>query len=698
MNEKNIICKLKFFFVLDLVLLTALFGCRSEAPVMHRKAPTGSVAPEPDMAALYKAISIRDSGAILHIAEAGSGEAAGDAWRALHVTKVNPDSLFLAATADGSYLAWFALSGHAINQSQLSDLEQRWLSEPNDRAGISLVLGLQGDEQCLEFLVKNHGEVTGTEEEYPVALAINRLALRFKHQVSADSLVRWSVNSHRNDLFQAYLYAGYRSAASIIPENLDKLLLRYWNTHPEMKDLSKQFLVNILAKNSDPNLLNRLAAMKLETVDPTVGVGIAKALSHYPINDTTWTIYKRLLNNDNDNVGVETLLSLNKHDSIPVRIDSTLKVIVTRSYPDHAEVYVKAMDVLVRNEPDQTVVQTKHLHQLLKNDPYVAGDVISLLRYLMSRTRYMQYVAGLVDSPDIRIAEAAISVIWHRWQDFSPMDKMRNENVFRSALIHALERGDRGLTYFCAPILQDSTIWQNTNTALMQTVVGHFKFPDDIEAYEALVPVLVKRYGWWGRSLVDSLAARRYPVFNTFLKRFGLVNIPDGNQRLYPLYTPDWQRLQQLGPAPVWTLQTGKGTVTIELDASRCPATVSAIDRLTREGKFDGVPFHRVVPDFVIQGGDFERGDGFGGASFVLPTEPSELEFTRGAAGMASAGYDTEGSQYFIMHQWAPHLNGHYTLFGEVMKGMDVVDRITPGDKVLHATISPTSEDVKREK
>src|SRR5699024_2711485 len=93
--------------------------------------------------------------------------------------------------------------------------------------------------------------------------------------------------------------------------------------------------------------------------------------------------------------------------------------------------------------------------------------------------------------------------------------------------------------------------------------------------------------------------------------------------------------------------------------------------------------FHCVVPNFGIQVGFIERQDGFCVPAFVLSTEASELGFTPEAAGIASAGTDTEDSQYFMMFQWAPHLNGNYTRFGKVVDGMDVIERIEVGDKVL---------------
>ena len=91
------------------------------------------------------------------------------------------------------------------------------------------------------------------------------------------------------------------------------------------------------------------------------------------------------------------------------------------------------------------------------------------------------------------------------------------------------------------------------------------------------------------------------------------------------------------------------------------------------------------MPNFVIQGGDVETGDGFGGPDYVVPTEASAKEYRRGMVGIASAGTDTEGSQYFVMHQWKPHLNAGYTIIGEVVEGVDVVDRIMVGDLVTKA-------------
>jgi peptidylprolyl isomerase len=149
----------------------------------------------------------------------------------------------------------------------------------------------------------------------------------------------------------------------------------------------------------------------------------------------------------------------------------------------------------------------------------------------------------------------------------------------------------------------------------------------------------------------------------------------------------DWPYLASLGTRPSLTLETERGTVVLRLDPEEAPLTVQTIARLAQEGRYDGVPFHRVVPNFVIQGGDFTSGDGFGGPGFTITSEFTLLPFQRGVAGMASAGKDTEGSQFFITHVMTPHLDGAYTTFGWVVDGLDVVDLILVGDRIVRASI-----------
>lgn len=141
----------------------------------------------------------------------------------------------------------------------------------------------------------------------------------------------------------------------------------------------------------------------------------------------------------------------------------------------------------------------------------------------------------------------------------------------------------------------------------------------------------------------------------------------------------------QRSEAPIFTprayVHTRRGTIEIHLDLVEAPLTAFSFMDLARRGFYDGLNFHRVVPGFVIQGG-CPRGDGNGSPGMMMRCELSPRAYRRGSVGMALSGKDTGGSQFFITHVPTPHLDGAYALFGWVAKGMDVVDKIEPGDVI----------------
>ncbi len=128
------------------------------------------------------------------------------------------------------------------------------------------------------------------------------------------------------------------------------------------------------------------------------------------------------------------------------------------------------------------------------------------------------------------------------------------------------------------------------------------------------------------------------------------------------------------------TLQTNHGAIAVELFDDDAPKTVENFLKLARDGFYDGVIFHRVIPDFMIQGGD-PTGTGSGGLGYQFEDEFNEHKVARGALAMANAGPNTNGSQFFIVTtEAAPWLDGKHTVFGRVTDGMDVVDAISALD------------------
>ena len=150
----------------------------------------------------------------------------------------------------------------------------------------------------------------------------------------------------------------------------------------------------------------------------------------------------------------------------------------------------------------------------------------------------------------------------------------------------------------------------------------------------------------------------------------------------------DYRRaLGRMGKKATATVETNRGAFTIEFLTEDAPLTVDNFIQLAKRGFFNGQTIPRVVPNFVIQAGD-PRGDQNGGPGYQIRCEINEFPYERGAVGMALSGKDTGGSQWFVTHSPQPHLDGGYTVFGNVIRGMDVVDSIARGDRIIKVTVN----------
>lgn len=165
--------------------------------------------------------------------------------------------------------------------------------------------------------------------------------------------------------------------------------------------------------------------------------------------------------------------------------------------------------------------------------------------------------------------------------------------------------------------------------------------------------------------------------------RLQIGKVETGHDRAY------WHRIAQLSEIrtnPIAVIHTRKGLIRIELLTGEAPMTVDNFMTLAKNGFYDGLSFVRVVPNFVIQTGD-PRGDQNGGPGYQIRDEINLRRYETGTVGMALSGKDTGGSQFFITHSPQPHLDGGYTIFGQVVEGMDVVNRIARGDRIEHVEI-----------
>jgi len=289
------------------------------------------------------------------------------------------------------------------------------------------------------------------------------------------------------------------------------------------------------------------------------------------------------------------------------------------------------------------------------------------------------------------LAQEALRSLARRWEQ----DRVEpaTHAFYWETFSRAVASGDVARVSIAAARLADPAFRSFGNVERLIEAYESMEAPEDADAMAALLGALglsgdtVRARPVLERALDHPVAAVRQAAgraLSTLMEtpvRVARVDSPSDAPAL------DWAELAALGRYPTLVFDTDRGRMAFALDTEAAPQTVQTLARFAREGRYDGVPFHRVVPDFVIQGGDFERGDGFGGPGFSIRSELTEVPFLRGVLGMASAGKDTEGSQFFVTHSIQPHLDGSYTAFGWLIEGGDVLDAIQQWDRVRRAWV-----------
>lgn len=221
------------------------------------------------------------------------------------------------------------------------------------------------------------------------------------------------------------------------------------------------------------------------------------------------------------------------------------------------------------------------------------------------------------------------------------------------------------------------------NLELLGTIYDASAGEEWIEIREALATSLADLEG--SRTLLERIASADPAPSVRGKARLGLGDgSAPGDDAAKPEASPLLDRA--LPQDPLVVLETTKGEMTVRCLAAQAPLHVASFIDRVRAGFYDGLAWHRVVPNFVIQGGD-PRGDGWGGDGTTLRDEINRARYVRGALGMPKAGKDTGSCQIFVTHLPTPHLDGNYTVFGLVETGLDVIDEIEVGDRILRAYI-----------
>ncbi|WP_253273946.1 peptidylprolyl isomerase [Flammeovirga sp. OC4] len=253
----------------------------------------------------------------------------------------------------------------------------------------------------------------------------------------------------------------------------------------------------------------------------------------------------------------------------------------------------------------------------------------------------------------------AIELLTHQYGGKKHLKKSDAEKL-NQILTGALRTKDVGQLYTIGAFMQNNEPLQSAfpPVALIDSVKNSLQLPLQIEGYIELEKTIAKIQGY----------------------DYNPSSIPKENKGV------NWEMIQNIKQNQNAVLSTSKGDITVQLKVEEAPATVAMFVELVDQKFYDSLYFHRVIPNFVAQGGD-PGGDGFGGLENTIPSEFSYLEYKVGSLGIASAGKDTESCQFFITEVPTHHLDGRYTIFAEVVDGMEVMKALEYGDQIVKVNL-----------
>jgi cyclophilin family peptidyl-prolyl cis-trans isomerase/HEAT repeat protein len=305
---------------------------------------------------------------------------------------------------------------------------------------------------------------------------------------------------------------------------------------------------------------------------------------------------------------------------------------------------------------------TYDLEKRLENnkDPYIKAAVIEALS--QHPWNYQKIVELGMDDEYAFVRNATMEGIARicrhpRFDYIFGASRRRVRQELTDILVDAINSGDVGKIAVAAGVFPESSIDFKRivfDTGFLTTAKEKLELPREIEAYYELEKALAYFED-------REPEKRKTPEYNHQI-RWDLVEIVEPGTRVI--------------------LYTNKGNIVLSFLEKEAPGSVANFIELARNGFFKKKTFHRVVPNFVIQGG-CPRGDGYGALDYTIRSELPQLYYAKaGMVGMASAGNHTEGTQFFITHSPSPHLDGKYTIFAQVEEGMDIVHKIEVGDYI----------------
>ena len=422
-----------------------------------------------------------------------------------------------------------------------------------------------------------------------------------------------------------------------------------------------------LRKVTEPDILKILQSQFIVEKDYRVKVNILKAFGSYKYIDNIDLILDHL---DDENIHVanaaaQYLVDHGKRDDVEIyktfakkNLDHTVRAKIYASVLKHLPSYYIESRALIRSS------LLRYLKEL-KGKPYVAKHYVAALGQDPYSYAYLKEAA--IDSGVVTIRTAGMEALSKivSGKSFVNTFRFRSDRVkieILDIIKEQFAKGDVGTMAIGAGILSNEKIgYRNLiqNDSFLIAAAAKLSLPREIETYNEIKKALAY-------------------INNVKYKA-------EKNSYNHPI---NWKTLATVSDSTIAVVRTNKGNFTIKLFGNTTPGSVANFIDLANDDFFDNKVYHRVVSNFVIQGG-CPRGDGYGSLDYSIRSELPQLYYDHeGYVGMASAGLNTEGTQWFVTHSPTPHLDGKYTIFGKVTEGMDVVHQIVEGDKIIDVIIS----------
>jgi cyclophilin family peptidyl-prolyl cis-trans isomerase/HEAT repeat protein len=580
--------------------------------------------------------------------------------------------------------------------SQFEDSVLTFIVQERNRAvryELILALGYFGSLSALEKLVDLNLKDRVLQDA--VAEAIARAAIR---QVRSEKLTAAAAllyeKTQRAPMFNFSVYALARIADSALLSAHQSVIFSACRApHPE----TRTYAITAASFLRNSQALSLLIDATRDK-DWRVAVNAIRALSRFfPDNPTPiYDAALQLLHAPQYHLQKETLLMLARRralqDAGSMR-DTLITAIEQLLYSSSTDLKAEALRALAAIMPERAA---SHLAQMISQRVLTpaALDAMGILMVTEKRLRpdLLSTLQTYATDPQPLHATAAIRALGTIWKTFHS-NRALNLSI-DSSLVLALAHHTRSTPQntsaiqTIASIFSDSMLASPKFSAPLQAALAQLSSHRDAETVMTLLDALatlrdstalptVEKY------LTDEELSVRKKAAEVYMR---LSARPVSISMTLPASTPDWTFFQRFSKNPRAIIETSKGRISLELFIEEAPFSVQNFITLAEQHFFDGLTFHRVVSNFVVQGGD-PKGDGSGGPPYSIRSEFTRRRFERGIIGMASAGKDTEGSQFFIMHSHHPHLDGRYTAFGLVKAGLEVLDKLEVGDKILSIKI-----------